>query len=134
MTADWVRNIVEDFGGQPVQIGKYYMHPDDGLIKIVSGQYWGRDGLSNHWRWLVLDTNKIQPGYGDTWPEVPAANWMHDRKGPVRGRLVREDDQWMWIVLDGDQQLRYLSAYNRGVVDQDGSVMCLRKTLMHEAP
>lgn len=67
----WVQRMTEDvLGGSPVQIGKYYMHPDDGLIKIVSGQYWGMYGLSNHWRWQVVSTGEIKPGYADNWPEV----------------------------------------------------------------
>ena len=26
-------------------------HPDDGLVEITSGQYWGTHGLSNSWSW-----------------------------------------------------------------------------------
>ena len=71
MVADWVRKIVEDeAGGAPVEIGKRYQHPEDGLIEIVSGAYWGNAGLSNHWSWIVVETGEEHHGYGDKWPEA----------------------------------------------------------------
>lgn len=67
----WVRSMVEDvMGGSPVQIGKRYMHPEDGEIEITSGQYWGEWGLSNHWYWRVISTGETHCGYGGLWPEV----------------------------------------------------------------
>jgi hypothetical protein len=68
----WVTALVEDvLGGPPVQIGKTYRHPDDGLITITGGSYWGNHGLSNFWYWTVLETGETHHGYGDQWPEVP---------------------------------------------------------------
>ena len=58
--------------------------------------------------------------------------WVHSRKGPVTGVVVREDDTWMWIRLVGDHRLRYGSESNRGRIDEDGEVMCVRASLMRE--
>jgi hypothetical protein len=69
--APWVRALTEDvLGGAPVVVGKRYDHPEDGVIEIVSGQYWGTNGLSNHWTWRVVATGATKHGYGETWPEV----------------------------------------------------------------
>jgi hypothetical protein len=69
--ADWVKKITEDvIGGSPLEIGKTYMHPEDGLIKVVMGSYWGNHGLSNFWYWTVEATGETHHGYGDDWPEV----------------------------------------------------------------
>jgi hypothetical protein len=71
--APWVRQLTEEvIGGSPLEIGKRYIHPEDGLIEIVGGQYWGTNGLSNHWRWRVIATGETHHGYGDsTWPKFP---------------------------------------------------------------
>lgn len=67
----WVRELTEDvIGGAPVAIGKRYMHPEDGEIEIVAGQYWGEHGLSNHWSWRVIATGEEKHGYGGDWPEL----------------------------------------------------------------
>jgi hypothetical protein len=67
----WVQNMVEDvIGGAPVQVGKRYAHPTDGIIKVTSGQYWGEHGLSNFWYWRVESTGETRHGYGEAWPEV----------------------------------------------------------------
>lgn len=58
--------------------------------------------------------------------------WHHSRKGRITGEVVREDDTWMWVRLAGDHTLRYMSEYNQGRVDEDGEVMCLRRSLMRE--
>lgn len=54
-----------------LQIGKRYIHPDDGVIEITSGCYrdatFGR--ISNHWHWTVLETGEAKNGYGDNWAE-----------------------------------------------------------------
>ena len=69
----WVVALTEDvIGGPPVEVGKRYQHPTDGVIEITSGQYWGEHGLSNHWRWTVVATGESKAGYGDEWPEVKA--------------------------------------------------------------
>lgn len=65
----WVRNLVEStLGGPPVEIGRYYVHPDDGPIQIVSGRYWGEHGISNFWDWRILATGEVKHGYADNWP------------------------------------------------------------------
>lgn len=72
MVADWVKNLTEDvLGGSPVEVGGRYLHPEDGLIEVVSGQYWGNHGLSNHWRWRVVATGEVKAGYADDWPKAP---------------------------------------------------------------
>lgn len=64
----WVQKLTESvLGGPPVEIGKRYWHPTDGLIEIVGGQYWGKRGLSNFWRWMVVKTGEIKSGYGEEW-------------------------------------------------------------------
>lgn len=69
--ADWVKRIAEDtLGGSPLEKGKRYMHPVDGLIEVTRGQYWGNHGLSNFWYWTVVETGETHNGYGDDWPEV----------------------------------------------------------------
>lgn len=56
--------------------------------------------------------------------------WIHSRKGRITGHVIGEDDTWMWVRLTGDHNLRYASRCNRGRVDEDGDVMCVRKSLM----
>lgn len=71
MVEPWVKGMVEDVLGEPpVQVGKTYQHPEDGLITITSGQYWGRHGLSNFWYWTVLETGETHHGYANRWPEA----------------------------------------------------------------
>lgn len=41
-------------------------------------------------------------------------------------------DTWIWVQLEGDHQLAYAAAANRGRIDTDGTAMCLRKSLMVE--
>jgi hypothetical protein len=50
--------------------GKYFDHPQDGLIYVESGQFWGREGIFNRWRWRVLATNEKKYGIGGRWPLV----------------------------------------------------------------
>jgi len=56
--------------------------------------------------------------------------WHHSRKGRITGDLLREDDTWMWVRLTGEHRLRWMSECNRGAVNDDGEVMCLRKSLV----
>lgn len=71
MVLPWVKDLVEDvIGSSPLAIGKKYRHPEDGVIQIISGQYWGTHGISNHWHWEVLETGEVHWGYGGQWPEV----------------------------------------------------------------
>ena len=64
--------------------------------------------------------------------ELRTRTWEHSRKGRIRGVVVREDDTWIWVQLEGDHQLAYAAAANRGRIDTDGTAMCLRKSLMVE--
>lgn len=70
--APWVRNIVQDEWGSAanITIGKCYQHPDDGVIRILGGRFWGDHGLSNHWTWEIVATGERKHGYGGEWPEV----------------------------------------------------------------
>lgn len=71
MVEQWVKDLTEGVvGGAPVQIGKRYLHPEDGVIEVTSGQYWGTHGLSNFWHWTVVATGETKHGYGGDWPEV----------------------------------------------------------------
>lgn len=73
MVEQWVKDLTESvMGGSPVQIGHRYQHPQDGLIEITSGQYWGTHGLSNFWYWRVIETGEMHHGYAGDWPEVAA--------------------------------------------------------------
>jgi hypothetical protein len=59
--------------------------------------------------------------------------WMHSRKGPVRGVVVWDTDEWLHIRLDGDQSIRYYGAAGR--IDGptlDGEVLVCRKSFMTE--
>ena len=68
---DWARELTEEvLGTAPVQIGRRYMHPTDGEIEILAGQYWGTHGLSNFWTWRVIATGEKRNGYAGDWPEV----------------------------------------------------------------
>lgn len=66
----WVKKLVEDtMGSAPFKIGDIVKHPDGRTVKIVSGRYWGRYGLSNHWGFSEVLKNgriskKIEYGYG----------------------------------------------------------------------
>jgi hypothetical protein len=69
--APWVQDMVESvIGESPVEVGGRYQHPQDGPIEIVSGQYWGEHGLSNHWRWVVVETGEEKNGYAEHWPRI----------------------------------------------------------------
>lgn len=66
----WVKDIVESVV-KPVelQIGKFYLHPQDGIIHITDGQYYSNGRISNFWRWTVVETGESNTGYGGTWPQ-----------------------------------------------------------------
>ena len=71
MVENWVKRLTEDvIGGSPVEVGHRYLHPEQGVIEIESGQYWGTHGLSNFWTWHIVETGEQKCGYADTWPEV----------------------------------------------------------------
>lgn len=66
----WVKDMTEDvMGGPPFKVGDRVKHPSGRTVEIVSGQYWGEHGLSNHWSWReVLPegglAEKVESGYG----------------------------------------------------------------------
>lgn len=68
--APWVKSMTEGvLGGAPFKVGDVVTHPDGYKVKIVSGQYWGEHGLSNHWSWRrVLKSGRLsrkeEHGYG----------------------------------------------------------------------
>lgn len=66
----WVKNIV-DTVVQPVElhVGRFYLHPEDGIIHITSGQYYSNGRISNFWCWTVVETGEPKHGYGGTWPQ-----------------------------------------------------------------
>jgi hypothetical protein len=82
-----IRQMTEDvLGGAPVEIGKRYWHPEDGLIEITSGQYWGTHGLSNFWYWTVVETGEEKNGYGGEWErDFPCAQRCKPSEGNVCG-------------------------------------------------
>jgi hypothetical protein len=87
MVEKWVKDLTEEvMGGPPVEIGKRYWHPEDGLIEITAGQYWGKHGLSNHWGWTVIETGEHHTGYGGEWPrDFPCASGCKPSEGDVCG-------------------------------------------------
>ena len=70
MVAPWVKAMTESvIGGPPFAIGDVVKHPDGRTVKIISGQFWGEHGLSNHWSWKeVFPDGKlsetVEHGYG----------------------------------------------------------------------
>jgi hypothetical protein len=64
--------------------------------------------------------------------QAPVREWLHSRKGRIRGTVVREDDVWVTIRLAGDHALRYASQGNRGRVDEDGEPLVVRRSLLTE--
>lgn len=54
------------------QVGHFYQHDQQGLIKIIGGAYYGEHGKSNHFTWQVVATGETHRGYGGVgyWPEV----------------------------------------------------------------
>lgn len=67
---DWIIELVEEvLGPSPFAVGDTVRHPTGRMVKIVSGQYWGTHGLSNHWHWReVLSDGTLseteEHGYG----------------------------------------------------------------------
>lgn len=75
MFQGWVKDLVEEVtGGPPFEIGDTVLHPSGRKVKITSGQYWGRYGISNFWYWReVKPDGSLGPeehGYG--WRSKPA--------------------------------------------------------------
>lgn len=72
---EWIKDIIEQtIPGSHLKIGHYYII-NGHKSKIISGQYMGTHGLSNHWSWCrVLKSGKlskiIRSGYGGDWKEI----------------------------------------------------------------
>jgi hypothetical protein len=69
---DWARELTDSILPPiTLEIGKRYIHPDDGVIEITSGCYrdsvYGR--VSNFWYWTVVETGEHKNGYGANWPK-----------------------------------------------------------------
>jgi hypothetical protein len=64
--------------------------------------------------------------------EVPVQEWMHSRKGRIRGAVIFQHDDWVQIQLAGDHALKYMSVSNRGRVDTDGEVITVRRSFLRE--
>lgn len=47
-----------------------YTHPEDGDVRIDSGDYMVNGRLSNFWYWTVIETGECKHGYGGPWPDV----------------------------------------------------------------
>lgn len=64
-----IRDMVESIiGPAPMKIGDIVTHPSGRKVKIISGQFWGTYGLSNHWVWKEVHEDgtlgKEEHGYG----------------------------------------------------------------------
>lgn len=67
--AAWVKEMVEGvLGKSQLRVGKSVKHQDGRTVKIVAGQYWGTDGVSNFWSWREVKSDgtlgPIEEGYG----------------------------------------------------------------------
>jgi hypothetical protein len=64
----WVKDIVEATYGSRLSVGLITKHPDGRTVKIISGQFWGTYGVSNHWRWHEIKSDgtigQEETGYG----------------------------------------------------------------------
>lgn len=64
------KQITEEvMGGAPFAVGDVVEHPDGYPVRIVSGTYWAKHGLSNFWSWKRVDADgtpygETQSGYG----------------------------------------------------------------------
>lgn len=67
--------------------------------------------------------------------QVPVKEWMHARKGRIRGAVLWDDGgEWVQIKLTGDHTLSYMSLSNHGRVDEDGDVITVRRKFLREVP
>lgn len=100
------------------RIGGRYVHPEDGVIEITSGQYWGDRGLSNHWHWRIVATGEEGYGYGGDWPDAPA--FIPEHPTPAQKALLgymegASEERWSagWLTglhtaLLGDSAYEWL--------------------------
>lgn len=61
---EFEKEILDEYFGEPLQIGKEYTHPNGRPVRVTSRQYMGTYGLSNFWYWTYLDTGEQDCGYG----------------------------------------------------------------------
>lgn len=61
-----IRGLTESvLGGAPFKVGDVVKHPSGRTVKILSGQYWGKGGLSNIWVWKEIGSSgQEESGYG----------------------------------------------------------------------
>lgn len=56
--------------------GKFYIHPEHGIVQIIDGMY--RDPIhnriSNFWTWKIIETGEMRDGYGGQWQQVTPAS------------------------------------------------------------
>jgi|GEM_PF-2462451 len=82
-------------GGAPFKIGDVVKHPTGKMVKIISGQYWGKYGISNFWYWREVKESgglgKEECGYG----------WR---------QLVREP-KFVMVMLDGEPTIHATSVH-----------------------
>lgn len=65
--------------------------------------------------------------------------WIHSRKGPLEGDVVRTSGEFVTIRLAGDHALTYLGTEGRqlsreGAIDRDGDLLTARACLLREVP
>jgi hypothetical protein len=56
--------------------------------------------------------------------------WNHARKGPIEGTIVKDEDEWLTIRLTTDHKLTLMSPTRRGEVQEQGSLLTVRKSLL----
>lgn len=90
-----------------LHIGGYYQHPDEGVIKILSGYYLDpiHQRVSNHWHWYNVETGEQGNGYGGPWPEVEAPPFqvndlVEDHEGDKAIVKLVHDEHTMSVEWD----------------------------------
>lgn len=115
----WVVQLTEEvMGAPPFAIGDVVTHPSGHTIKIVSGQYWGEYGLSNHWYWreVLPDgtlSENLEYGYGwisrksfaNAKPHCVFCEANHGVKSPAKFVAAQSEDrgvtiQWVLVCAD----------------------------------
>jgi hypothetical protein len=50
--------------------GHIYLHPEDGPIRVESGDWLVGGRISNWWTWTILASSERRSGYGSRWEDV----------------------------------------------------------------
>lgn len=63
------QSIARDYAGLPAtfKIGDRRVHPQYGVIVLISGAYQVNGRVSNHWHFTVEETGEHHADYGDDW-------------------------------------------------------------------